>query len=151
MLDIKVIRENPEKINELLKRRNPELSVDSVLKIDEDRRKIQFELDNLRATRKTEIGKSGKITTSNGMEYYAHIFNLEVKEHDEYEEKTIFVNEELLPVAQSINNRIEKLLYEHESNGEEMVIVYYVTGANKVINVTCDSLKAISLDVLKEI
>ena len=59
MLDIKLIRENPEKINELLKRRNPDLSVDSVLKIDEDRRKIQFELDNLRATRKTESNKIG--------------------------------------------------------------------------------------------
>ena len=61
MLDIKVIRENPEKINELLKRRNPDLSVDSVLKIDEDRRKIQFELDNLRATRKTESNKIGAL------------------------------------------------------------------------------------------
>ena len=59
MLDIKLIRENPDKINELLKRRNPELSVNSVLKIDEDRRKIQFELDNLRATRKTESNKIG--------------------------------------------------------------------------------------------
>ena len=104
-----------------------------------------------RATRKTETGKSGKTTTDNGMEYYAHIFNLEVKEHDEYEEKTIFVNEELLPVAQSINNRIEKLLYEHKINDEEVVIVYFITGASKVINVTCDTLKAIALDVLKEI
>ena len=104
-----------------------------------------------RATRKTETGKSGKITTDNGMEYYAHIFNLEVKEYDEYEEKTIFVNEELTPVAQSINSRIEKLLYEYKCNGEEVVIVYYVTGANKVVNVTCDSLKAIALDVLREI
>ena len=61
MLDIKLIRENPQKINELLKRRNPDLSVDSVLKIDEDRRKIQFELDNLRATRKTESNKIGAL------------------------------------------------------------------------------------------
>ncbi len=61
MLDIKLIRENPDKINELLKRRNPDLSVDSVLKIDEDRRKIQFELDNLRATRKTESNKIGAL------------------------------------------------------------------------------------------
>ncbi len=59
MLDIKVIRENPEKINELLKRRNPDLSVDEILKIDEQRRKIQFELDNLRATRKSESNKIG--------------------------------------------------------------------------------------------
>ena len=59
MLDIKLIRENPEKINELLKRRNPDLSVDNVIKIDEDRRKIQFELDNLRAKRKSESNKIG--------------------------------------------------------------------------------------------
>ena len=45
MLDIKLIRENPEKINELLKRRNPELSIDGVLEIDTERRKIQFEAD----------------------------------------------------------------------------------------------------------
>ena len=59
MLDIKLIRENPEKINELLKRRNPDLSVDNVIKIDEERRKVQFELDNLRAKRKTESNKIG--------------------------------------------------------------------------------------------
>jgi len=59
MLDIKLIRENPEKINELLKRRNPDLSIDEVLKIDEERRKVQFELDNLRATRKAESNKIG--------------------------------------------------------------------------------------------
>ena len=52
MLDIKLIRENPEKINELLKRRNPDLSIDEVLKIDEERRKVQlnfssFFLENL--------------------------------------------------------------------------------------------------------
>ena len=33
MLDIKLIRENPERINELLKRRNPELSIDKVLQL----------------------------------------------------------------------------------------------------------------------
>ena len=38
MLDIKLIRENPDKINELLKRRNPALSIDEVLVIDEERR-----------------------------------------------------------------------------------------------------------------
>ena len=32
MLDIKMIRENPERVNELLKRRNPELSVDKFWK-----------------------------------------------------------------------------------------------------------------------
>ena len=61
MLDIKLIRENPDKINELLKRRNPDLSIDEVIKIDEQRRKIQFELDNLRAKRKSESNKIGEM------------------------------------------------------------------------------------------
>lgn len=49
MLDIKLIRENPEKINELLKRRNPDLSIDTIIAIDADRRKVQAQADELRA------------------------------------------------------------------------------------------------------
>ncbi len=59
MLDIKMIRENPEKVNELLKRRNPELSIDGVLEIDAERRKIQTQADELRAKRKNDSQKIG--------------------------------------------------------------------------------------------
>ena len=51
MLDIKLIRENPEKINELLKRRNPDLSVDEVIEIDVERRKMQARADDQAAGR----------------------------------------------------------------------------------------------------
>ena len=61
MLDIKLIRENPDKINELLKRRNPTLSIDEVLVIDEERRKIQTKADELRAKRKAESQKIGQM------------------------------------------------------------------------------------------
>lgn len=61
MLDIKIIRENPEKVNELLKRRNPELSIDEVLKIDAERRAVQTEADELRAKRKSESQKIGEL------------------------------------------------------------------------------------------
>lgn len=63
MLDIKLIRENPEKINELLKRRNPELSVSGIVEIDKERREVQTKADGLRADRKRisqEIGKLKK-------------------------------------------------------------------------------------------
>ena len=59
MLDIKLIRENSEKINELLKRRNPDLSIDEVLNIDVERRKVQFQADELRAKRKSESQQIG--------------------------------------------------------------------------------------------
>lgn len=61
MLDIKLIRENPEKINELLQRRNPELSIDEVIKIDIERRAIQTQADELRATRKKESQQIGEL------------------------------------------------------------------------------------------
>jgi len=69
MLDIKQIRENPDKINELLKRRNPDLSINEILEVDKKRRELQLKADNLRAQRKNnsqEIGalkKEGKDTT----------------------------------------------------------------------------------------
>jgi len=59
MLDIKMIRENPDKVNELLKRRNPELSVNAILEVDEERRQIQTKADELRAKRKNESQKIG--------------------------------------------------------------------------------------------
>lgn len=61
MLDIKLIRENPEKINELLKRRNPELSIEEVVQIDIERRAVQTEADELRAKRKNESQKIGEL------------------------------------------------------------------------------------------
>ncbi|MDR1169028.1 MAG: serine--tRNA ligase [Heliobacteriaceae bacterium] len=61
MLDIKLIRERPEKINELLRRRNSELSVDEVLKIDTERRKIQTQADELRSKRKNDSQKIGEL------------------------------------------------------------------------------------------
>lgn len=61
MLDIKLIRENPEKVNELLQRRNPNLSVDEVIQIDIERRALQTQADELRATRKVESQKIGEL------------------------------------------------------------------------------------------
>ncbi|EKE02135.1 MAG: hypothetical protein ACD_20C00420G0003 [uncultured bacterium] len=69
MLDIKLIRENPDKVNELLKRRNSELSIDSIIDIDKQRREVQSKADNLRAERKKlsqEVGtlkKAGQDAT----------------------------------------------------------------------------------------
>ena len=65
MLDIKIIRENPDKVNELLKRRNPDLSINQVLDIDVERRKVQTQADELRAKRKSESQKIG-IMKKNG-------------------------------------------------------------------------------------
>ncbi len=87
MLDIKLIRENPEKINELLKRRNPNLSIDEVIAIDEERRKIQTKADELRAKRKSESQKIG-LMKKNGentdkIQEEVRVLGDEIKEFEE--------------------------------------------------------------------
>jgi len=70
MLDIKLIRTDANKVNELLQRRNPELNINEVIEIDEARRKVQTKADELRSKRKNiskEIGiamKNGQDTTA---------------------------------------------------------------------------------------
>jgi len=54
MLDIKRIRREPEKVEELLKRRNPELSLDKVLELDKTRREKLVEVENMKAEQNKE-------------------------------------------------------------------------------------------------
>ena len=49
MLDIKIIRENPEKVKKSLKNRSANFDVDYLLQLDEKRRGKIKEVDDLRA------------------------------------------------------------------------------------------------------
>ncbi len=49
MLDIKRIRKNPEEVAELLKRRDPKLSIDKILELDKARRELLIEVENMKA------------------------------------------------------------------------------------------------------
>ncbi|MFH1822947.1 MAG: serine--tRNA ligase [Patescibacteria group bacterium] len=59
MLDIKFIRENPEDVKKAVKNKNIDLDIDNLLKIDEEKRKMQTELDDLRKKR-NEIAQATK-------------------------------------------------------------------------------------------
>ena len=100
MLDIKLIRENPEKINELLKRRNPELSINGVIAIDEERRKIQTKADELRAKRKSESQKIG-LMKKNGentdeIQEDVRVLGDEIKELEEKQNALDFKQRDIL-------------------------------------------------------
>lgn len=56
MLDLKLIRENPEFVQERLNRRNGSYDIQPVLQLDEQRRKLEVERSQLQA-RGNEIGK----------------------------------------------------------------------------------------------
>ena len=51
MLDIRLIRENPEAVNKALKRRKPDLSVDAISQLDVRRRELLQEEESLRSQR----------------------------------------------------------------------------------------------------
>jgi len=49
MLDIKFIRENPEKVKEGIRKKGVEVDLDEILRLDEKRRKLQKRIDEIRA------------------------------------------------------------------------------------------------------
>lgn len=70
MIDIKLVRENPQRIKETLLRRGGVYFLDDLLKLDEDRRKLLVEIESLRRRRNElseDIGveqKEGKDVTN---------------------------------------------------------------------------------------
>ncbi len=63
MLDIKLIRKNPDKVKEALKKRFSEISIDEILSLDQQRRDLLTEVEGLRSRRNTvsqEIAKLKK-------------------------------------------------------------------------------------------
>lgn len=61
MLDIKFIRENPDKVKESLKNRGMHANVDELLSLDKKRREIISELDSLRHNKKIDSEKIAKL------------------------------------------------------------------------------------------
>jgi seryl-tRNA synthetase len=53
MLDLKLIRENPEMVRKALLDRHDDTSIDEILRLDTERRQGIIKLDNLRQERKT--------------------------------------------------------------------------------------------------
>jgi len=68
MLDLKFIRENPEKVKEAIKNKREKLDLDVILNLDEQRRKILLEAESLRQKRNefskiiAQMKKEGKNT-----------------------------------------------------------------------------------------
>lgn len=63
MLDLKFVRTNPEIVKEALRKRNSNVSLDDFLKQEEDRRRLLFDVETLKAKRNTvseEVGRRKK-------------------------------------------------------------------------------------------
>src|SRR5277367_1973890 len=81
MLDIKLIRERPDFVKaELAKRGVEPAEVDRLLEVDQKRRKLQAEVDQLRADRKRRAREVGKLPPE---ERAAEIAKIRAEEADE--------------------------------------------------------------------
>lgn len=70
----------------------------------------------------------------------------------EIRKKTSFIRVELEPLCKKVNTSVDFLEYEKVTNGEEYIIIHYLNGGyTKKVCITADSLKAITMDVLKEV
>lgn len=61
MLDIKFIRENPKEVEAALKKRDPQIKLDRLLKLDKEWRRLLGEVEELRARRNRESEEIGKM------------------------------------------------------------------------------------------
>ena len=63
MLDVKFVRTNPDAVQEALRKRGASVSLDEFLKYEEERRKVLYEVENLKNRRNTvseEVGRRKK-------------------------------------------------------------------------------------------
>lgn len=69
---------------------------------------------------------------------------------ENYKQNVHFVKTLLQPLTIAVNENIKKIDYELQDNNEEFVIITYTNNYTRKICVTCDSLRAIALDVLEQ-
>ncbi len=91
MLDKRFIRENPEKVKEAVRVKGIDLDVDELLDLDRHSRKLQHELDQKQALRKSSA--SGTVGADEARRAYLRNLNTEVKAlREELAETTVKLN-----------------------------------------------------------
>src|ERR1700731_7900 len=61
MLDLKFVRNNPEVVKEALRKRHVSISLDHFLQQEEERRKLLFEVETLKARRNSVSEEVGRL------------------------------------------------------------------------------------------
>ncbi|PKH44655.1 serine--tRNA ligase [Dehalococcoides mccartyi] len=77
MLDLKFIRENPELVRKAVADRNTDAPIDEILELDNSRRNLTQELDNLRAKRKIMAKQRDETAIEEGRVLRGQISTLE--------------------------------------------------------------------------
>jgi len=100
MLDIKLLRTEPEKVKAALARRKEEVDIDKILELDAKKREILFEVENLKS-KQNEVSKKIPAMKKAG-EDVAPVF----AEMKELSEKIKEIDEEIRALDEEINTRM---------------------------------------------
>lgn len=105
MLDIRAIRSNPEEIKRKLARRGQEFRIDDILKLDEERRQVIFEVEELKS-RKNKV--SEEVAKLKKAKQDAEAMVLEMREVSEkikeMDERVRVLDEEITGILMTIPN-----------------------------------------------
>jgi len=122
MLDIKLIRSNPEKVSEALEKRKEKINLDGILELDQKRRELLLEADVLKEKRNTvseEIGKlkrekkdaQGKILAMREVSTKIKELDVQIKEVEEETAKILLeipnIPHESVPLGEDEKDNIE--------------------------------------------
>lgn len=103
MLDIRFVRENPERVKEFSKQKGYDIDVDHVVKLDEERRELQQKADELR-TERNSIADAMKKTQGKPDQEAIERGRVIKTELAELEERLRVVEEEFLERLRAIPN-----------------------------------------------
>ncbi|MCF7875416.1 serine--tRNA ligase [Candidatus Bipolaricaulota bacterium] len=105
MLDIEKIRENPEGIEERLRTRDPDVEIGKILELDEKRRSLIKEVEELRHERNEESEKIGKLKAEGKDDEAEAIIDRMGSVADEIDE----LEEDLEAVESSLEEKMARL------------------------------------------
>ena len=122
MLDIKILRTEPEKVKAALKSRNSEIDVDAIIKLDEERRSVLFKVEQLKSKQNEESKKipqlkkegkdvSGIFEEMKKLSDEIKSLDAEVREYDEKVQMAMLtipnIPDESVPVGASDEDNVE--------------------------------------------
>jgi len=126
MLDIRAIRSNPEEIKRKLSRRGQEFRIDDILKLDEQRRQVIFEVEELKS-RKNKV--SEEIAKLKKAKQDAESVVAEMKEVSErikgLDEKVRELDEEITGILLTIPNTPHDSIPDGSSDADNLEIRRY--------------------------
>ena len=122
MLDIKILRTEPEKVKAALKSRNSEIDVDAIIKLDEERRSVLFKVEQLKSKQNEESKKipqlkkegkdvSGIFEEMKKLSDEIKSLDAEVREYDEKVQMAMLtipnIPDESVPIGDSDADNVE--------------------------------------------